>query len=114
MCQEFNLCFSSVFTREDARLVLPETERRLDIDSEEELLMLTSHKMVVKNIRKLLLNKAAGVDGLVSNIFIETVDIISLPLFLIFKSSLDSGIVPEDWKKVSDCTLQKRPEEQLR
>ena len=48
---------------------------------------------------KLHCNKAPGVDGLVSNVFIETATNISFPLSIIFRSSLDSGIVPIDWKR---------------
>ena len=61
-----------------------------------------------EKIRKLQINKASGVDGLVSNWFIETATNISLPLSAIYRSSLDSGIVPVDWKRVNVCVIYKK------
>ena len=44
------------------------------------------------------MNKAPGVDGITSNIVIETFDEIEVPLFHICNSSIKTGIFPEDFK----------------
>ena len=62
----------------------------------------------MKIINKLHCNKVPGVDGLVSNIFIETASNISLPLFIIFRNSLDNGIVPVDWKRPNVSVIYKK------
>ena len=57
---------------------------------------------------KLHCHKAPGVDGLVSNVFIETAANISFPLSIICSSSLDSGVIPIDWKRANVCVIYKK------
>ena len=61
--------------------------------------------LVHKKLVSLVANKAPGVDGLVSIIFINTADNISLPLYLIFRRSLNSGEIPADWKRAKVTTI---------
>ena len=76
MCEEFGSYFSSVFTGVE----LLETEKLFNGDPQEELLdVFVNHDEVFNRIRKLHCNEAPGVDGLVSNMFIETAANISLP-----------------------------------
>ena len=51
-----------------------------------------------KILRNLKLNKAAGMDGIHTNILKALSEEISLPLCMIFKKSLDEGVVPIDWR----------------
>jgi len=62
-------------------------------------LLVISEDLVHKKLVGLVANKAPVVDGLLSNVFINTADSISLPLYLIFQRSLNSGEIPADWKK---------------
>ena len=49
-------------------------------------------------VEKLKSNKAPGTDGLVSDFFLKTSETICLSLCIIFRKSLDEGIVSKDWK----------------
>jgi len=63
---------------------------------------------IFKKFRKLHINKAPGVDGLVSNLFIDTATNMSLPLSVIYRNSLDSAIVPVDWKRAKVSVIYKK------
>jgi hypothetical protein len=64
MCEEFNSYFTSVFTREDLNVELPETEKLFNGDPHEELLDVSFNQdEVYDRIMKLHCNKAPGVDG---------------------------------------------------
>jgi len=52
-------------------------------------------------LSKLKINKAPGVDGIVSAILVENADILSEPLLYIHKKSIECGRVPCDWKKAN-------------
>ena len=54
--------------------------------------------MVVEKLQKLKSNKAPGTDGLVSDLFLKSSETICLPLSIIFRKSLNEGVVPKDWK----------------
>jgi len=109
MCEEFNSYFTSVFTREDISAGIPEAEKLFNVDEHDALLDVFFNQVdALKIINKLHCNKAPGVDGLVSNIFIETASNISLPLYIIFRNSLDNGIVPVDWKRANVSVIYKK------
>ena len=67
-----------------------------------------SQDTIAFKLSKLKANKAPGVDGIVPRIPIENADILSLPLLLIFKKSLESSIVPSDWKKANITAIFKK------
>jgi len=52
--------------------------------------------LVQKNLVGLVANIAPGVDGLVSDVFINTEDSFSLHLYLVFQRSLNGGEFPAD------------------
>jgi hypothetical protein len=109
MCEQFNSYFSSVFTRENLNVKLPEADKLFNAGPQEELLdVFFNQDEVLNRINKLHCNKAPGVDGLVSNVFIEAATNISLPLFMIFRSTLNSGVVPVDWKRANVCVIYKK------
>jgi len=110
MCEEFNSYFSSVFTKEGINIVLPEAEKLFNADLQEALLdvLCLNQEDVFKKIRKLHINKAPGVDSLVSNLFIEIATNISLPLSVIYRNSLDSVIVPVNRKRANVCVIYKK------
>ena len=55
-------------------------------------------EVVVDKLKKLKSNKAPGTDDLVSDLFLKTSETICLPLSIIFRKSLDEGVVSKDWK----------------
>ncbi|KAF2351934.1 Reverse transcriptase domain [Trinorchestia longiramus] len=65
----------------------------------------TDGVFTVKEVEKQLsiLNpcKSTGPDGLAPRILKETTEVISEPLTNVFNLSLETGIVPEDWKRVN-------------
>jgi len=63
-------------------------------------------------VRKLLLDlnpyKAAGIDGIHPRILKETAEILAAPLASLFKKSLDTGEIPEDWKSANITPIHKK------
>ena len=53
---------------------------------------------VQKVLSKLGSDKAMGPDGLASMLLIET-QLITYPLYLLFKKSLKDTVIPDDWKQ---------------
>jgi len=75
----------------------------------EKLMEFTIDESVVrKKLDKLRSDKAAGADDLSPRILIEIKDVICHPLAIIMQSSLDSGIVPEDWKLANVTPIFKK------
>ena len=62
-----------------------------------------------KKLRNLKLNKAAGMDGIHTNILKALSEEMSLPLCMIFKKSLDQGVVPFDWRAANVPLYKKVP-----
>ena len=54
--------------------------------------------IVETKLSNLKQNKAAGMDGIHTNILKALSEEISLPLCMIFRKSLDEGVVPPDWR----------------
>ena len=90
----FNNYFASVFTVEDLSYIpniTPCTNSELaEVDIDEQ--------KVLKHLEKLNISKAAGPDDLHSKILFEVRDIIKTPLSIIFKKSVNEGILPSMWK----------------
>ena len=61
--------------------------------------------LVLSNLRE---DKAAGADDLSLRFLLHIKEQISYPLFLIFRKSLDEGVVPEDWKLSNVSPLYKQ------
>ena len=53
---------------------------------------------VMSLLSKLRIDKAGGNDELSPRLLLELKDYIAYPLYLLFRRSLDIGVVPEDWK----------------
>jgi len=53
---------------------------------------------IAEALSRLREDKAAGPDDLSPRLLLWIKDQISYPLFLLFRKSLDEGIVPADWK----------------
>lgn len=90
-----NRFFSSVFTREDGGPVpeapeFPLTEEILDLEF--------AVDDVKKQLKELKVGKATGPDGIPPSILVQAAEELAEPLARLFKMSLDTGCVPEDWK----------------
>jgi hypothetical protein len=63
---------------------------------------------VQAKIKCLKVGKAPGPDGIIPQLLIETADIVSVPLTMLFKASLATGIIPDDWKRANVSALFKK------
>ena len=69
--------------------------------------------IVEKKLRNLKLNKAAGMDGIHTNMLKALSEEMSLPLCMIFKKSLDQGVVSFDWRAANVVPLYKKGSKNL-
>ena len=106
MAEELNVYFASVFTKEDMNNV-PEVLRETSF-SEELKEISISREMVLEKLMGLKVDKSPDPDNLhpmvLKEVALEIVD----PLMVIFQNSLDSGIVPTDWKVANVSPLFKK------
>ena len=56
------------------------------------------------------IHKAAGSDGIVPRLLSELSDQLAPPLTIIFNKSIESGIVPEDWRQANVAPIFKKGE----
>ena len=101
----FNKFFSSVFTVEDLDHMPSPTPT-----SGQQLL--TDIKFTVDDIEKLLLqlkcNKSPGPDNIHPRVLKECADVLALPLWILFSSSLEVGYVPSAWRKAKVTPIFKK------
>jgi len=101
MCTVLNEFFSSVFVSEGSDN-LPELDPVFKDDPGNKLFDVCVDKDVVQAcLLKLKSNKAAGVDGFISTLFLRLNDCLAYPLSIIFSKSLCGGVVPMDWKRAN-------------
>ena len=67
-----------------------------------------SPEVIMKKLRRLVINKAPGIDNLVPKVLIETAEYICKPLSIIYNESLNCGIVPTDWKRANVTAVFKK------
>ena len=63
---------------------------------------------VCEKLKRLKEDKACGPDGIHPKLLKECADIIAKPLYLIFSKSLESGVVPTDWKLANISPIHKK------
>jgi Reverse transcriptase (RNA-dependent DNA polymerase)/Endonuclease-reverse transcriptase len=104
-----NNYFSSVFSVEDYKSI-PEPKQIFMGKIEEEglLSMRINQEIVEKKLEFLKVDKCPGLDGLHPKILFELRKEISGPLSKLFNSSLESGIVPRDWREAGVTPLFKK------
>ena len=59
-----------------------------------------SAEVVLKKPTLLKPNTAAGIDNINTSLLIKLADSIKEPLCILFNRSLDTGVVPDDWKRL--------------
>jgi len=109
MFEILNSYFRSVFTSENVNNDLLEV-RNMFIEDNNHMLnnIEITHDIISSKLSKLKINKAPGVDGLVPRILVKNADILSIPLLYIYRKSLESCIVPGDWKKANVTPIFKK------
>ena len=104
MAEVLNKFFSTVFTREDCSHIpaaaAPQSEPL-------EQVRITEWE-VRKAIRKLKKESAAGPDEMGPRLLQELEDAAATALTLIFRRSLESGVVPEDWRRANVTPIFKK------
>ena len=90
-----NSFFTSVFTQET--LPVPEISMRNSGESLSEVQFST--EKVEAKVDALKPDSAAGPDNITARYLKETANVLSLPLSIVFKRSLDEGVVPDDWRR---------------
>jgi len=91
--------FAAVFTSEDHTTDIPIPTAMTSSDNIYHLQDVHfSVEDVMSLLSKLRIDKAGGNDELSLRLLFELKDYIAYPLYLLFRRSLDVGVVPEDWK----------------
>lgn len=112
ICTMFNNFFLSVFTKEtdeieeavkqsfEAKFRPEEMEQIVDCKIQEE--------DVIKEIKNLKADKAAGPDDIPQNFYIQTADVIAKPLVILYRFCLDNSEVPSDWRDANVTPIFKK------
>jgi hypothetical protein len=105
MAEMLNDYFGSVFSDEpDGPVPRAETSQ---VEDELRNVRITAD-MVEKNIRKLKPASAPGPDGIGSMVLKELVTQVKVPLAAIYRKSMESGVVPEDWRTANVTPIYKK------
>ena len=103
-----NEYFSSVFTTEDCAHI-PVPGKLFQKNIEEGLISVEiTEEMVSEKLQKININKCPGVDEIHPKMLLELKAYLVKPLTSIFKTSLEQGIVPLDWKDAGIVPLFKK------
>jgi hypothetical protein len=103
--------FSSVFTQEDLTNV-PKMEEGSYSDGVFLSEIRVTPLAVQGKLKDLNPNKSQGPDGIPPRVLKEVSEELSVPLCALFNKSLESGILPEDWKTASVTALFKKGSKQ--
>ena len=107
MVNPFNGHFASVFTTEDISSISTPSVSSVPSHNIFSDVNFTQHD-VLQALSKLRVDKAAGPDEVSARLSIEIKDNIAYPLFVIFRKSLDEGVVPDDWKSANISPVFKK------
>jgi len=100
-----NNYFTSVFTKEDTENV-PTLE---SVDTEQKLShIVIQPEDVQKRLLKLNTTKSAGPDGIHPRVMKELSHQLAIPLSILYKASLESGVVPQAWKDAQISAMHKK------
>ena len=105
MAEMLNAFFVSVFTREDTRNIpVPRPER---LDRVLTTARITAEK-VKRKVKRLRSGSAAGPDGVGPQLLQKLIESLDRPLAAIMQKSLDSGVVPRDWRTANVTPIFKK------
>ena len=103
--------FTSVFTEEPISDEMPFFEER-DYDDPLENLQIDSD-MVLEKLVKLKKNKSPGPDKIHPRVLSEVSGIMSIPLSIIFQTSIDTKTLPSEWKHANVSAIYKKDNKTL-
>ena len=103
MAEMFNRHYAKVFTEEDANL--PPNPPPIDCPEMSDIHF--SPYMVTEVLKKLKNSSSPGPDEISQRVLKETADEISLPLSILFEKSMQSGVVPMDWRTANVVPIYK-------
>ena len=86
--------FASAFTKK-TNAEVPVLDKKTEVNLPN---INITEEMVRNEILKLKVNKTCGPDEMHPQILIELVDLVSKPLALLLKKTIDEGCTPQDWK----------------
>ena len=98
MADMLNEQFSSVFSNEDASHIsdCPDTSQGFKLEN-----TYFDEETVRKKIKKLKVSGSSRPDEISSKFLSKYAGILSYPLAKMFNLSMESGTVPEDWRKAN-------------
>jgi Reverse transcriptase (RNA-dependent DNA polymerase) len=104
MAEILNKAFTSVFTKENGT--------NLPTKVLESNVLLTdiciTEKLITEKINGLKQDSAPGPDNIHPRLLKELKDVLCKPLAIIFRHSIDTGTVPQDWKKAKVVPIYKK------
>ena len=103
-CQVLSDFFSSVFTKEDSG-ELPDFPKRTDFEVND---ILVTEEKVKKKLMNLKTDKSQGPDGINPRLLKECNSSLSKPLSIIYQKSVDTGILPTDFKTANITPIFKK------
>ncbi len=95
--EELNRNFASVFTREET--FTPPAVSVANLDTMPDLVF--TREQLIEKMRRVDPNKSVGPDGVSGWILKENAEELSTPILNIMNTSLETGIVPSEWKKAT-------------
>lgn len=106
IAQGMNKAFNRVFVREDNNRRIPTPDSTFQGPRITNINL--TRKGVKKRLKKLKGNKAPGPDGVSPQVLKDCCDILCDPLLDIFQTSLDTGDVPDDWRRANISPIYKK------
>ena len=93
--ETFNKFFTNVFTREDMNTMpdYPEKDNVIPLTD-----IVISDEKIEEKLNKLNPSKSSGPDNLHPRVLSELHSVISRPLSILMRKSLDEGVLPQTWK----------------
>ncbi len=99
-----NAYFTSVFTREKDAEIEPSTQEVRHIMNELEV----TPELVRKKLAQLKPSKSPGPDSIHPRVLRELKDVLAEPICLLFKASINEGVLPQDWKCSNITAIHKK------
>ena len=103
-----NAFFSSVFGKENINSISHPELVFTGYAKERLLYVYVSQRIAEMKLNKLNMNKASGVDGIHPSLLRELTEQLSGPLSILFRRTLDEGMVPTDWRAANVTPLYKK------
>ena len=109
--ETLNEQYFDTFTKEDTTNIPDIEPKPLQTDQLKDFCI--SKERVLKVIRSLKVNKSPGIDGFHPRVLKELDDIISDPITIIYKKSIEESVLPKQWKEAEITPIFKKDERHL-